>query len=514
MALLRSMATVGGFTLASRVLGFARDMLVAAILGAGPLADAFFVAFKLPNFFRRLFGEGALAAAFVPMFAGRLEAEGKGSALAFAQEVLAILLWVLLLLTALFELAMPWLMVGLAPGFADEPAKFALTVELTRLTFPYLLFISLVSVLGAMLNALGRFAAFAAAPILLNVCLIAALLLAAWFRSPAHALAWGVAVAGGAQFLMLAFVAHRHGVLPRLPRPRATPEGRRFLRLIAPAALGAGVTQVNLLVDTMIATLLPTGAVSYLYYADRVNQLPLGIVGVAVGTALLPLMSRQIRAGSLDAAHANQNRAVEFSILLTLPAAVGFAVLSQPIIAVLFERGAFDAADATATAWTLAAFAVGLPGAVLAKAFAPGYFAREDTRTPMRIALLCLAVNVVLNLTLIWPLAQVGIALATSASAWLNAILLARGLARRGHFQADARLRHRLPRIAAAALAMGAVVLLADRLLGGWLAGGLGWVILGALVILGMATFGIAAHVLGAARLGELAALRRRRHPT
>jgi putative peptidoglycan lipid II flippase len=506
------MATVGGFTMASRVLGFARDMLIAAVLGAGPAADAFFIAFKLPNFFRRFLGEGALSAAFVPLYASLLEKGGRERARAFAEQVLAILLWLLLLLTALFEIAMPWAMYVLAPGFADDPATFDLTVELTRLTFPYLMFISLVALLGAMLNALGRFAAYAAAPILLNVCLIVALLGAAWFETPAHALAWGVAAAGVAQFLMLVAVAHRHAVLPRLVWPRLTSEVKRLFRLIAPAAVGAGVTQVNLLVDTVIATLLPTGAVSYLYYADRVNQLPLGVVGVAVGVALLPLMARQIAAGAEESALANQNRAVEFSILLTLPAALALCVLAGPVTSVLFERGAFGPEDAAATAWALVAFAVGLPGAVLAKAFAPGYFARADTATPVRIALVCLAVNVVLNLALIWPFAHVGIALATSVSAWLNAGLLGFGLVRRGQFRADARLRHRLPRIVAAAFAMGGLLVLARIALGDWQGAGLVHrvAVLAGLVLLGLAAFGATALALGAVRRGDLATLRRR----
>ncbi len=512
MVLLRALATIGGYTLASRVLGFVRDMMVAAVLGAGPGADAFFVAFKLPNFFRRLLGEGALGAAFLPLFAGRLERDGKAAAIAFARDVMAVLVWLLLALTALFQIAMPWFMFVLAPGFADDPAQFALTVELTRVTFPYLLFISLASVLGAMLNVIGRFAAFAAAPILLNLCLIGALLVAAAFRTPAHALAWGVALAGVVQFLMLAYTAFRHGLLPRLVRPRLTPGVRELLRLIAPAAIGAGVTQINLLVDTMIATLLPVGAVSYLYYADRVNQLPLGVIGIAIGTALLPLMARQIAAGSLDAAIANQNRAVELALFLTLPAALALAVLAGPIVSVLFERGAFGAADAAATAGALAAFSLGLPGAVLAKAFAPGYFARKDTRTPVVIAVACLAVNVVLNLILMWPLGPTGIALATSVSAWLNAGLLARGLARRGHFAADARLRHRLPRVLLSAVVMVVVIVGAEALLGDWRSAGtvVRWSTLGALVGLGIVTFGATALAIGAVDRRDLGSLGRR----
>jgi len=462
MALLRSIATVGGYTLISRFLGFARDILIAAILGAGPIADAFFVAFKLPNFFRRLFAEGAFNAAFVPLFSGRLASEGLVAAQIFAASVLSAMVAFLFVFVTLLQIAMPFLMYGFAPGFTGDPEKFQLAVELTRITFPYLLFISLVSLLGGVLNSLGRFAAAAATPIILNIVLIGALLGATPFLPTAgHALAWGVAVAGAAQLVWLMIACRRAGMALPLHWPRLSPGVRRVLRLMLPGAVGAGVVQINLLIDIVIASLLPTGAISYLYYADRVNQLPLGVVGIAIGTALLPLLSRQLREGALADARNSMNRGMEVALLLTVPASAALLVIAGPIITVLFERGEFSAATATATAQALMAYAIGLPAYVLAKVLGPGYFAREDTVTPVKIAIVCVAVNVILNLTLIHYLAHVGIALATAISAWLNVILLVRILHKRGHHRFDDRLRSRIVRILFASAAMAAGLWLA-----------------------------------------------------
>lgn len=514
MSLVRAIATVGGFTLVSRVTGFARDILIAAILGAGPVADAFFVAFKLPNFFRRLTGEGALTVAFVPLFAGSLEADGRKAAVAFAAEVQAVLLAVLLAFVLAMEIAMPWAMLVLAPGFADEPERFALAVELTRITFPYLPLISLVALWGGILNSLDKFWAMAAAPIFLNLVLIAALVLAAdHAETPGHALAWGVAAAGVVQALFLAEACRRSGALPPLRLPRLTPEVRRLLKLMLPAALGAGVVQVNLLVDVVLASLLPAGSVSYLYYADRIVQLPLGVVGVAIGTALLPMLARQVRAGNEAEAGATQNRAIEMGLLLTLPAAAAVAVIADPLTAVLFERGRFGTADGDATAAAMAAFAAGLPAFVLIKAFQPGFFARRDTATPVKIAVVGVLANLAFNLVLMPLFAHVGIALATTLAAWLNAGLLAWMLARRGHFRPDRRLRDRALRIAAAVAAMTVAVWAAARLLAPWLTAGTatGAGALAAVVATGLLIYAVAAIMLGAARPAELKAAFRRR---
>jgi putative peptidoglycan lipid II flippase len=501
VGLVRSIATVGSLTLVSRLLGFVRDILIAALLGAGPLADAFFVAFKLPNFLRRLFAEGAFNAGFVPMFARTLEGEGRAAAKAFAEQAQAIQLAALAPLVLLTIFAMPWVILVMAPGFEPGGVRYQAAVELSRITFVYILLIALVSLYGGVLNSLGRFAAAAAAPILLNLCLIGALVLSAlWLDAPAHALAWGVAVAGLLQVLWLRLALGRAGMAPALCRPRLTPQIKRLFALILPGAIGAGVAQINLFIDIVLASLLPPGAVSYLYFADRVNQLPLGVIGVAVGTALLPLMARQLRAGQMAHAMHSQNRALELALLLTVPAAAALVVLCGPIVSVLFERGAFDAEASRATSAALAAYALGLPAYVLIKVLTPGFFAREDTRTPVKIAIVCLISNVVIALALIWWLAHVGIALATAISAWLNAGLLARGLRRDSLLQPDAQLRRRLPRILGASLALALGLWLAAPWLT-WLppalalalliaAGGLGFLLLG--------------HLVGALDLGDL----------
>ncbi len=510
MGLLRSIATVGAFTLVSRVLGFLRDILIAALLGAGGVADVFFVAFKLPNLFRRLFAEGAFSMAFVPMFAGGVEANGLDQARRFADAAFSVMLWSLVAFVALIELGMPLVMLGFAPGFVDEPDKFDLAVTLTRITFPYILFISLVSLMAGVLNSLGRFAAAAATPILLNLSLIGALLaFAGAGETPGHALAWGVFAAGVIQAAWLFVACGRAGVWLRLPRPRLTDDVRQLLGRMVPVALGAGVYQISLVIDTVIASLLPTGSISYLFYADRVNQLPLGVIGVAVGTALLPLLSRQVRAGDTAAANHSQNRALELSLLLTLPAAAALVVIADPVIRVLFERGAFGAAETRATAAALAVFAAGLPAYVLVKALAPGFFAREDTATPVKISVVCLLVNLALNLILMGPLKHVGIATATAVSSWLNAGLLAYVLHRRGHLAIDARLARRAPRVALAAAGMAAALYAALPPLAPYLAGALGQriVALALLVAGGMAVFAALAMALGAARPSDLKSL-------
>ena len=514
MALLRSVATVGGYTMISRVLGFIRDILIAALLGAGPVADAFFVAFRLPNLFRRLFAEGAFNAAFVPLFAGRLETDGLAAAKRFAGQAVAALLLVLLPLTIAAEIAMPWVVPALAPGFLDDPQRFGLAVEMTRLTFPYLMFMALTAALGAMLNSLHRFAAAAAAPILLNVILIAALAgLANVLETPGHALSWGVAAAGIAQFLLLVFACRRHGALIELPLPRLTPDMRRLWALMVPGVMSAGVTQINIWIGTILASLLPGGAISYLYYADRVTQLPLGVVGVAVGVALLPLLTRHLRAGRIDEAHDSQNRAVEFSLLLTLPATAALLVIAEPIVAVLFERGAFGPADSVATAHALAAFAAGLPAYVLIKALSPGFFAREDTVTPMKIAVASLIANSALSAILMWPFGHVGIAVATAVAAWLNAGLLWWLLHRRGLFPTDEGFRRRVPRIVIASALLAVALWLGADSLSGLLTGSAPLRIAGLAILVGggLAIYGGLALVTGAADRDALRTMLRRR---
>jgi putative peptidoglycan lipid II flippase len=463
MALLRSAATVGGYTMASRVLGFIRDILTAAFLGAGPVADAFFVAQRLPNLFRSLFAEGAFSAAFVPLFAGTIAHDGKSVARRFAEDSLSVLLTALFLFMLAGEFLTPTLLDILAPGFRSQPEKFALTVGLTRITFPYLLFISLTALQGGILNSVERFAATAATPMLLNIFLIGALVLVRPLSG--EALAWALSLSGFAQFLWLMVSCHRAGLGLSLPRPRLTPAVKRMLKLMLPGVFGAGVTQLNLVVSTAVASLLPTGAVSYLYYADRLDQLPLAVVGIAVGTAILPSLSRQVRLGDDDGARHTQNRGLELALFLTLPSAVGLGVAAWPIMSVLFQRGAFGPVEANATAAALAAYAGGLPAFVLIKVMTPGFFARHDTATPVKVAVAAMVTNLVLTvlLGLVLPFRHVGIASATSIAGWVNALSLMALLHRRGHFRLDARSRRVVPRIVAASAGMGVLLWLLNE---------------------------------------------------
>ncbi len=472
MSLLKSAATVSSFTLMSRILGFVRDILMAAALGAGPVAEAFVVAFRFPNLFRRFFGEGAFNAAFVPLFAKRLEGEGEASARNFAEEALAGLLFVLLAFTALAEMAMPLFVWMIAPGFAADAEKFELTVLLTRLAFPYLLCMSLVALLAGVLNSLHRFAAAAAAPVLLNVVLIAVLLLAqfmGWSGKPQTgiALASGVAVAGFAQLAMLWVAAARAGFMLRVRRPRLSEGVRRLVRLGVPGVIAGGITQLNLVISTIIAS-MQASAPAWLYYADRVYQFPLGMVGVAIGVVLLPDISRRLRANDDAGVHESQNRALEFAMFLTVPAAVALMAMPYPVVEVMFERGKFMPADTAATANALMAFAAGLPAFVLIKIFSPGFFAREDTRTPMTYAAISVAVNIAGALALFPFYGHVGIALATTAASWINAWMLGWSLTARGAWVVDERAARNLPRILVASLVMGGVLLALAHYLGGF----------------------------------------------
>lgn len=514
MSLLRSVATITGLTAISRVLGFARDILMTAFLGAGLVADSFVIAFKLPNFFRRLFAEGAFNAAFVPLFSEKLVggAEGQKEAIGFAEDSLAVLLVSLVAFVGLMIAFMPWVMVVLANGFMDQPEKFDLAVTLTRITFPYLLFISLVSLLGGVLNALERFAAVASTPILLNVAIIGSLLgLKDVLPTSGHAMAIGVTVGGLLQFLWLAIAMHRAGVRLRLRLPRLTPGVKRLLVLMAPVALGAGAMQINLLIDIVIASFLPEGSLSYLFYADRLNQLPIGLVGVAVGTALLPLLSRQLTSGAEGDAMASLNRAIELALFLVLPATVALIVIPAPLIGALFERGAFDSADTIKTAAALAAYAAGLPAYVLIKVLSPGYFARQDTKTPVKFSVIALVLNTILNLVLMGPFQHVGLAMATAIAAWVNVALLAGGLMRRKQFVMDVRLRSRLPRIILSAALMGTIIWALVEPLSVWLEGGevlrAGAVVL--LVTGGAISYAICVQLSGALRVTELRRLLR-----
>jgi putative peptidoglycan lipid II flippase len=527
MNLIKGTATVGGMTLISRITGFVRDILIATFLGTGPVADAWVVAFRFPNLFRRFFGEGAFNAAFVPLYAKHLEGEGPEAAKTFAEEAQAGLGSVLLIFSVLMLIVMPWAMLVLAPGFLFEggeaftvsealrrvasgevPDKYALTVLFTRITLPYLFFVSLVALLSGVLNSLGRFFVAAAAPILLNLILIAALLfLAPHLASPGHALVWGVFVAGAVQLAALVWGCARAGVMPAPRLPVWSPRMRRLVVLGVPGIIAAGITQINIVIGTLIAT-LEAGAPALLYYADRIYQLPLGMIGVAMGVVLLPDLSRRLRAGDDAGARATQNRGLEFSMLLTVPAAVALTIIPLAVVIVLFEHGAFTRADSQGTAMAVAAFALGLPAFVMIKVFQPGFFAREDTRTPMLYAGAQTVVNIVLSIVLFRAIGFVGIAIATSVGAWVNTLLLALRLRRQGDFRMDARLRARLPRILLASLVMGAALWAVQPYILPYLDVGF-WLGIGVLALLvgaGFAIYCAIALAIGAARISELRA--------
>jgi len=462
MSLYRGFLTVGGLTAISRVFGFVRDVLLAAVMGTGWVADAFFVAFRFPNLFRALFAEGAFNSAFVPLFTKRLRGEGDDRARDFAEEALSILLVGVTATVILAEIFMPYLVRAIAPGFSDDPKKFELAVLLTRITFPYLVCMSLVALAAGVLNAHQEFRAPAATPILLNLILIAVTLFAAasGFRDQPEAgivQAWGVAIAGFAQLMFVAWAARGLGMDLRFRLPRLTPDMRRLVKLAVPGLITGGINQVNIFIGTMIAS-LQASAVSFLYYADRVMQLPLGMVGIAIGVVLLPTLTRHLADADESAALGSQNRSLEFALLLTLPASVALMVIPDPIIQVLFQRGSFTADATRQVSLALAAYAAGLTAFVMTKVFLPGFFAREDTATPMRFVAASVAVNIGGSLLMFPFIGHVGIAIATSLSGWTNALLLMITLIRRGHFRFDDALKRRAPRILAASVAMGAAL--------------------------------------------------------
>jgi putative peptidoglycan lipid II flippase len=422
--MIRRIATVGGLTLVSRLTGFLRDVVMAAILGAGPLADAFFISFRLPNHFRAIFAEGAFAAAFVPAYARTLEQSGLPAAKLFADQIGAALITLNLVALALALLFTPEVVGLLAPGLSDDPIRYDLAVALTRITFPSLALVSIQTLFSGVLNANNRFATAAGAPILLNLSMITTLLLAPLFSDAGHAAAWGVLLAGILMVLVVGGDAEMHGIGIRLRIPRLDRPTRRFLKALGPAIIGAGGVQLAIFADTLIASYLPTGALSALYYADRINQLPIGVVGIAVGTVLLPEMSRRLAAGDESGAASAQARGIQLALLMTIPCAAASIAIPDLIMRALFARGAFTAADAAAAGATLAAYAFGLLPFVLLRSFTAPFYARGDTATPVKAALLAAGINILLKVLLMGHLAQVGLAAATSVGAWINLSLL------------------------------------------------------------------------------------------
>ena len=428
MNLYRNFLSVGSMTLLSRLLGFVRDMLMANVLGTGLAADAFFAAFRFPNLFRRLFAEGAFNAAFIPLFSGALENQGEEEARLFAARIISWLAGFLVIFTVIVEIFMPQVLVPFVPGFLDDPEKFELTVLLTRICFPYLACMSLMAAYAGILNGLGKFFEAAFAPVLLNIVLVglmAALVILAHDNAVTGAIyvSWGTLVGGVAQLGLVFWAVKRTGYLPRFQMPRFDKDVRRFWLLALPAIASGGITQINIFIGTIIAS-GASGAISYLYYADRLYQLPLGIIGIAIGVVLLPELSRHLKGGREDEAKAAMDTSLLIAMMLALPATAGLVALAEPIIRILFERGAFAAADTRATAAALIGFAAGLPAFILIKVFQPGFFAREDTATPTWFSAISVAVNIALSLALFPSLQHVGIAIATSVSAWTNAVLL------------------------------------------------------------------------------------------
>jgi putative peptidoglycan lipid II flippase len=528
--LFKALATVSGMTMASRVLGFARQVLIAGVIGAGgnPVADAFWAAFRLPNMFRRLFAEGAFQAAFVPLFQGKLIAEDKAAARLFAEEVMAALLFILLALTVLVEIAAPLFVHLIASGFAGDAEKFDLTTLYLRIMFPYLACMSVVGLLSGVLNSLDKFMAYAGAPLLLNICQIGAILLFAGsdIHVTGEALAWATALSGFLQLWLLLWGAKRQGYLLRWRRPRLTPGVKRLLVLGAPGFLSAGATQINIIIGTNIASQEP-GAVSWLMNADQLYQLPLSVVGTALGVVLLPMLSRRVKEGDEKGALHAINRSLELSAVLTLPAAAAFIVMAAPICDALFvgfatdalslfggRSSAFTQDDVRWTGWALAIYAWGLPAFVWQRIFAPAFFAREDTRAPMNYALLSIGVNTALALLLFPIFGFLAVAFATVFAAWLQVIQLAWNLWKRGQFRIDGRLASRGPRMLIATLLMAGLVwfavqqreALADALFGR------SWAAVFAIAIGGVTVYGAALLALGAIKMSDYKAYSRNRN--
>ncbi len=461
--MLSRILTVGGLTLVSRLTGFFRDIMLAAFIGARPVADPGVVAVRLPPQLRAILAEGAFNAAFVPAYARIRGQGGAGPAAVFADRIFTLLFAVEMGLLAIALIFTPEVIGLLAPGFSRDPGRFALAVELTRITFPYLLLVSLVTLYGGILNALQRFAAAAAAPILLNLAMMATLALAAFFPTPGHAAAWGVFIAGCLEVMLVAADARRNKVLPTFHSFTLDDDAKRFFKALGPATLGSGGTQIALFADTIIASFLAAGALSALYYADRLNQLPIGVIGIAAGTVLLPEMASRIAAGDEAGARQAQNRAIEFTLLLSVPCVAAFLIIPDLIMRALFMRGAFTAADASAAGATLAAYTIGLIPFVLLRSVSATFLARGDTATPVKALFASVVVNVGLKLLLMRDFAQVGLAFATSVGVWINFGLIVWFAYRARLIAVDERLKRSAGKLALAGVAHAAALLVGAR---------------------------------------------------
>ena len=524
MSLLKHVGTIGSLTMVSRIAGMAREMIFSRVLGANAVTDAWFQAFIIPNVFRRLFAEGAFSAAFVPMFSKRLHGAGDPEtgleeARSFSADVLSVFLPVLIALVAVFEIAMPGVIWLLADKPVD-PTEFDLAVDFARIMFPYIILVSLVTLFTGMLNSVSRFAPGASFPIILNLVLIAALLTGEWFAKTsgasveqiAYGIAWAVTGAGVMQFAWLYYWTRVEGFRPKLLWPRITPEVKRLAIIALPAAIGGGAYQINTLVQLYFLNQLADGSVSYMNYADRLNQLPLGIIGIALSTAILPTLSKFVGGDNKEGADRIQSDAIELAMLLTIPAAVALAVCAEAFVTMIFQGGRFDLADAAATGQVLAALVMGLPAYVLVKVVVPNFYARSDTRTPVVAAFISLGVFIASSMALLGSYGVVGIAFSSVIGAWINVGFLVVVLAQRGHYRIPGVLLLRIARQVLAAAAMGGALFYAQGLLTDWYSAGL-FARLGALLVLvgaaAVVYFGIAFAV-GAIDRGRIATLTKR----
>ena len=456
MKLFKAMATVASFTILSRIAGMVRDMLTAAYMGAGPLADAFFVALKLPNFFRRIAAEGAFSVSFIPLYSKTLETEGENKAAEFAGHVCSLMAIILSVFTILMMILMPFIIMLIAPGFEKGTERYDLAVTLTQITFPYLMLISLTSLFGGMLNAHNKFGPFAAAPILFNAAMVVGIL-CGFYISPSlgHAMAISVTISGILQLMMMIFFVQRHKIKFNLKPPVISDKVKNLFKLMVPGIIGAGVFQINLFVDMMIASLLPEGSISYMYYADRLNQLPLSIAGIAIGTALLPMLSRALAAGDKEEGQKLYNRSIEFCLLIGLPAAAALMIIPIPIVDTLFGHGKFTHEDVVITATVLMGYGLGLPAYVASKVYMTAFWSQGDTVTPVKVAIWCAVTNCLLSLLLIQtPLGVAGIALSTGIAGWVQIYLLQKNMKANDAFMFDDRIKTVFPKIVYATIAM------------------------------------------------------------
>lgn len=513
MHLIRSVATISLFTMGSRIFGFFRSMLMAILVGAGAMSDALVIAIKIPSLMRRIFAEGAFNSAFVPIFAGMLAKDGPEKARNYAEQIFSLLIIVLSIFVLLSELFMPFLIKVLLPGFSKTPERLQYTIDFARITFPFLLFISVCALFSGVLNSLERFAYAASSPMFGNISIIATVFAVKSFTTNnGEAFAIGVAVCGIVQALWVMVPAWKQGYAMKIKRPKLTKDVRRFFKLLMPVVIGGGVVQINMFLDIIVGSFLREGGISYLEYADRLNQLPLSTVGVAMGTALLPMLSKQVRLKDYTMAYKTQNLAFEYALTLAIPAALGLFVLAEPISQVVYMHGKLLHKDVLQISYTLMAFSAGLPAYIMIKIFTNIFFARENTKTPVKIAVGAMVLNLILNLILIQFYEHIGLAAATAIAAWVNAFLLYTFIQRREMMPLSHRFKTFLPKLAfASLLCLGTIYYLREAL---WQkAQGIRMYEVGALIIMvgaGVLSYAVACYVVGIIKKSDFNILKRK----